>query len=171
MDASDGVVELLASEEGRQQAVEQIVNELTVTYKAIGKNPYSGVTIDFESIGSANRENFTTFLRQLSVQLKNVPDKQLSLYVCVMPVPSGSSVTTNAYDYKAIGALADKVILMAHDYDARSLTAGTTGYTSQPTAPLGRIYPGPAGRGGIGRSIQGGTGFQRPEHRLADRQR
>jgi spore germination protein YaaH len=151
--------------------VEQIVNELTVTYKAIGKNPYSGVTIDFESIGSANRENFTTFLRQLSVQLKNVPDKQLSLYVCVMPVPSGSSVTTNAYDYKAIGALADKVILMAHDYDARSLTAGTTGYTSQPTAPLGRIYPGPAGRGGIGRSIQGGTGFQRPEHRLADRQR
>jgi spore germination protein YaaH len=141
MDASDGVVELLASEEGRQQAVEQIVNELTVTYKAIGKNPYSGVTIDFESIGSANRENFVAFLTTLSKQVKAL-DRPLSIYVCVQPVPSGSSVYWNAYDYQSIGALADKVILMAHDYDPRVLESylSSTYYEHCATVTLGSVY-------------------------------
>ena len=125
----------------------QILNELTVSYKTIGRNPYSGVTIDFEGIGSANRENFVTFLSQLSAQLKDFPDRPLSLYVCVQPVPSDSSVYRNAYDYESIGALADKVILMAHDYDSRNLDnyvdgPGDSGsyYLHCPTAPLSRIY-------------------------------
>lgn len=147
MDASGGAAELLASEDGRRQAVEQIINELTVSYKTIGKNPYSGVTIDFEGIGSGSRENFVIFLRQLSAQLKDFPDRPLSLYVCVQPVPLGGSVYQNAYDYQSIGALADKVILMAHDYDPRNLDdyvngPGDTGnyYQNCPTAPLSRIY-------------------------------
>ena len=145
MDASGGVAELLASEEGRQSAMMQIFNELTVSYKTIGKNPYSGVTIDFEGIGSANRENFVTFLRQLSAQLKEFPDRPLSLYVCVQPVPSDSSVYRNAYDYQSIGALADKVILMAHDYDPRVLENYQSGiyrtyYEHCATVPLSRVY-------------------------------
>lgn len=142
MDASGGVAELLASEEGRQSAIMQIFNELTVSYKTIGKNPYSGVTIDFEGIGSANRENFVTFLRQLSAQLKNYPDRPLSLYVCVQPVPADTNAYLNAYDYKAIGTLADKVILMAHDYDPRNLDNYVDGtyYEHCATVPLGQIY-------------------------------
>lgn len=147
MDASNGVAELLASEKGRQSAITQIINELTVSYKSIGKNPYSGVTIDFEDIGSGNRKDFVTFLRQLSVQLKNYEDRPLSLYVCVQPVPSGSSAYSNAYDYKSIGVLADKVILMAHGYDPKNLNnyvnnPGDAGryYQHCPTVPLSKIY-------------------------------
>ena len=137
MDASGGVAELLASPEGRCQAVEQIVNELTVDYRAIGRNPYNGVTVDFEGIGKDRRADFVSFLTDLSAELKGL---QKSLYVCVMPVPAGNDPEHNAYDYQAIGALADKVILMAHDYDARQLPAGGTAYSTQPTAPLSRIY-------------------------------
>ena len=147
MDASGGVAELLASEEGRQSAITQIINELTVSYKSIGRNPYSGVTIDFEGVGSGSRENFVTFLRQLSAQLKDFPDRPLSLYVCVQPVPSDNSVYWNAYDYQSIGALADKVILMAHDYDPRNLDNYVDGpgdggfyYRHCPTTPLSRVY-------------------------------
>ena len=142
MDASGGVAELLASEKGRQSAIAQIFNELTVSYKSIGRNPYSGVTIDFEGIGSGNRENFVTFLRQLSVQLKDFADRPLSLYVCVQPVPSDSSVYWNAYDYQSIGTLADKVILMAHDYDPRVLENYQSGtyYEHCATVPLSSVY-------------------------------
>lgn len=142
MDASGGVAELLASEEGRQSAIMQILNELTVSYKTIGKNPYSGVTVDFEGIGRTNRENFVTFLRQLSAQLKDLADRPLSLYVCVQPVPSDSNVYWNAYDYQSIGALADKVILMAHDYDPRVLESYQSGtyYEHCATVPLSSVY-------------------------------
>jgi spore germination protein YaaH len=64
-----------------------------------------------------------------------------------MPVPSGGSVNSNAYDYKSIGALVDKVILMAHDYDPRDLSAyvnspGDTPryYQHCPTVPLYRVF-------------------------------
>ena len=142
MDASGGVAELLASEAGRQSAVMQIINELTVSYKTIGKNPYSGVTIDFEGIGRANRENFVTFLRQLSALLQDFSDRPVSLYVCVQPVPADTNAYLNAYDYKAIGDLADKVILMAHDYDPRVLENYQSGtyYEHCATVPLGRVY-------------------------------
>ena len=142
MDASGGVAELLASEEGRQSAVTQVINELTVSYKTIGKNPYRGVTIDFAGIGRANRENFVTFLRQLSAQMKNFSDRHLSLYVCVQPVPADTNAYLNAYDYQSIGNLADKVILMAHDYDPRVLENYQSGtyYEHCATVPLGRVY-------------------------------
>lgn len=147
MDATNGLNGLLASEAGRRAAVSQIVNELTVTYKTIGKNPYSGVTIDFEGVTSANRGTFVQFLQELSAQMTAIPDKTHALYVCVQPVPTPSTVYQNGYDYKAIGTLADKVILMAHDYDPRNLDSyvngpGDTGSYHQhcPTVPLDRIY-------------------------------
>ena len=128
---------MLASADGRTQAVEQIVNEVTVTYKTIGRNPYSGVTIDFEGLRSAQKADFTAFLTELRTKL----DKRQSLYVCVSPV-----LTTGAYydgyDYAAIGALADKVILMAYDYDTQDLSAfvGTEYYKTAATAPVGEVY-------------------------------
>ena len=61
MDTGDGVRDLLASADGRSQAVDQIVNELTVTYKTLGRNPYDGVTIDFEGLRSEQRADFTAF--------------------------------------------------------------------------------------------------------------
>lgn len=141
MDASDGVTELLASDAGRQTAVEQIMGELTTDYKAIGKNPYSGVTVAFKDIGIENRANFLEFLMQLSGMLRDFPDRSFSLYVCVPPVSKDITVDQNAYD-KAIGEIADKVILMAHDYDPRQLGeyAPDTDYQRCATVPLGEVY-------------------------------
>lgn len=125
---------LLSSKQGRAQAVEQIANELTVSYKALGRNPYGGVTIDFEGLGRSSAADFSAFLTELSRQVRDL-DK--TLYVCVPPPSSAGG-----YDLKTIGALADKVILMAHDYDARSLSGyvGSDAHQDQATVPLGRVY-------------------------------
>lgn len=133
MDGED-LAALLASEQGRAQAVEQIANELTVSYKALGRSPYDGVTIDFEGLGRSSAADLSAFLTELSRQVRDL-DK--TLYVCVPPPSSAGG-----YDLKTIGALADKVIVMAHDYDARSLSGyvGSDAHRDQPTAPLGRVY-------------------------------
>ena len=125
---------LLSSKQGRAQAVEQIANELTVSYKALGRNPYGGVTIDFEGLGRSSAADFSAFLTELSRQVRDL-DK--TLYVCVPPPSSAGG-----YDLKTIGALADKVILMAHDYDARSLSGyvGSDAHQDQATVPLGRVF-------------------------------
>ncbi|WP_295578927.1 S-layer homology domain-containing protein [uncultured Oscillibacter sp.] len=144
MEAGGGLRELLASADGRSQAVEQIVNELTVTYQGIGQNPYSGVTIDFEGLRSAQRADFTAFLTELSAAVDKL-DK--SLYVCVSPALTGGAYY-DGYDYRAIGDLADKVILMAYDYEARdaAIYLGTAVASSQgfaeatKNAPAGQVF-------------------------------
>lgn len=134
----ESLKELLASESGRKQAVEQIVNELTVAYNALGKNPYSGVTIDFEGLRSPQKADFTAFLTDLCAALQPL---QKELYVCVSPVlPTGSYY--DGYDYAAIGALADRVILMAYDYGPSDMSGyvGTTYYKTASTAPIAQVY-------------------------------
>ena len=141
MDGED-LTNMLASSEGRAQAVEQIVNEVTVDYQAIGENPYSGVTIDFEGLRSAQREEFTAFLTELDGELERL-DKDL--YVCVSPIlAEGYDNSYSGYDYAAISALADKIILMAYDYDARDMSdfVGTTYYRTAATVPMDQIYLG-----------------------------
>lgn len=142
--SDDSLKAMLASESGRRQAVEQIVNEVTVDYKTIGKNPYSGVTIDFEGLRSAQKRDFTAFLTDLDGELEKL-DK--SLYVCVSPVLSSGyydGAWYDGYDYAAIAELADKIILMAYDYDALSLEGfeGTEYYKTAAPAPIDQVYLG-----------------------------
>ncbi|HZK02649.1 MAG TPA: S-layer homology domain-containing protein, partial [Anaerovoracaceae bacterium] len=99
----------------RKKAVEAIINELTVDYKTIGYNPYSGVSIDFEGMkGNSLRVGFNDFLTDLSKALKPLGK---TIYVAVHPATSDGAYY-DAYDYRTIGHVADKVILMAHDYNA-----------------------------------------------------
>ncbi len=144
MDTGSGLKELLASADGRSQAIAQIVNEVTVTYQAIGRNPYSGVTIDFEGLRSGQKADFTTFIQALAKELDKLGK---SLYVCVSPALAGGSYY-DGYDYRAIGDAADKVILMAYDYESRdaSLYVGScirdnqTFAQSTQNAPLGQVF-------------------------------
>ena len=138
MDTSGGVSTLLASESGRAQAVEQILSELTVVYEAYGDNPYSGVTIDFECLRASDKQNFDAFLTELSVK---VHDLDKTLYVCVSPVLSTGGYY-DGYNYSRIAAVADKVILMAYDYEPKSLAGyeGTEYYKTAAQAPLDQIY-------------------------------
>lgn len=141
----DSVKGLLASEDGRSQAVDQIIHELTVSYRAIGRNPYSGVTVDFEGLRNAQKQEFTAFLTELKQEL-DVINK--ALYVCVSPVLSTGYYDASyydGYDYAAIGELADKVILMAYDYETRDMSrfVGTDHYyKTAATTPIKEVYLG-----------------------------
>ena len=141
MDGED-LKSLLASDTGRAQAVAQIVDEVTVDYRRLGENPYSGVTIDFEGLRSGQREDFSAFLTELDGALEDL-DKDL--YVCVSPIlAEGYDASYSGYDYAAIGDLADKLILMAYDYDAREMGdfVGTTYHRTAATAPVDQVYLG-----------------------------
>ena len=138
MNTGAGLNELLSSESGRAQAVSEIVNELTVSYRALGRNPYTGVTIDFEGLYRAQKANFTAFL---TVLRKELTAAGKSLNVCVSPVLT-TGTYYDGYDYRAIGQLADKVILMAYDYQAQDLSGylGTEYYKTAAVAPLDQIF-------------------------------
>lgn len=124
----------------RSQAVKVVIDELTIDYKTIGHNPYSGVTIDFEGMkGESLKEGFNAFLTELSSALKQM-DK--TLYVAVHPA-TADGVYYDAYDYRAIGQLADKVILMAHDYHVSTMPENllnSTYYNNTPVTPFEEVY-------------------------------
>lgn len=138
MDVSGGLRDLMASASGRSQAVAEIVNELTISYSALGENPYAGVTIDFEGLRAAQKANFNAFLTDLAAQVHAL---KKTLYVTVQPVMT-TGTYYDGYDYRTIGNLADRVILMAHDYDPTSLSGyiGSTYYKTAAPAPISQVY-------------------------------
>ncbi|MEG1578499.1 MAG: S-layer homology domain-containing protein [Oscillospiraceae bacterium] len=95
---------------------------------------FAGITIDFEGLKSADtyKANFTAFMGELRAALP--PDK--TLYVCVQPAD-----WYFGFDFKALGEICDKVILMAHDYNHvfNDSYIGTT-KTDNPDSPLTKIY-------------------------------
>lgn len=137
--AGSGLTAMLADASARNLAVSAIVAEATRVYPQLGTSPYTGVTIDFEGLaGAANKANFTAFLTTLSQQLRA---RGLALHVAVMPATADGAYY-NGYDYRAIGNLADKVILMAHDYQPASLAGfvGTTYYKNAALTPFQSVY-------------------------------
>lgn len=136
--ASGEAAALLTSAENREAAVNAIIAELTRNYPAVGRSPYSGVTIDFEGLyGEAQREGLTQFLTLLRQKLDSLGK---GLYTAVQPVAENGYF--DGYDYRAIGELADRVILMAHDYNATDLSGfvGTEYYRTTAQTPLSAVY-------------------------------
>ena len=136
---SDDAETILSSAENRTAAVNAIIEELTVDYKQLGYNPYSGVTIDFENLrGSEMRQNFTAFLTELNEELDSIGK---SLYVAVQP-PMRSGAYFDGYDFKAIGEVCDKIIVMAYDYYAKTITSDVmeSGFTTTPVTPFDEVY-------------------------------
>ena len=95
---------------------------------------YAGIVIDFEGLRTdLLKADFVTFLTELRAALP--ADK--SLYVCVPP-----DDWYKGYDYRAIGEVCDKVILMAHDYQWTSVPEGYVGARApdSPVTPFPDIY-------------------------------
>lgn len=138
MDTASGLTDLLSRPEGRAQAVEAIMAEVGRPYDGLDANPYQGVTIDFEGLRAPQRESFTQFLTALDAALEA---RNLTLYVAVMPA-TADGVYYDGYDCRAIGELADKVILMAHDYHAKDLSGFLRSAYYQNTAltPISSVY-------------------------------
>ena len=96
---------------------------------------YAGLTIDFEGLKDRNslKENYVVFLQELRAALPE--DK--SLYVCVQPGPYN-----DGYDFRALGEICDKVILMAHDYrpPVSDLHVGSVPSEAFALTPFSKIY-------------------------------
>jgi len=115
------------------------LKNFTVTYKQLGYNPYSGVTIDFENLrGTELKNNFVLFLKELKEELNSL---NKTLYVTVQPNMK-SSTYFDGYDFKEIGQVADKIILMAYDYQAKEIPQSVmeSGFTTTPVTPFDEVY-------------------------------
>lgn len=128
---------IIASEENRKATVDAIVSGLLSFKPGV---VFDGILIDFEGLrGSENAERFNAFLRQL----KASADKHgLEILTAVHPARMNNQAYFDGYDFKTIGNLSSKVILMAHDYYPRRLTAFEmqSGLTITPLAPFNEIY-------------------------------
>lgn len=121
---SSNVLATIISEEYRAAAVDALV---------AAAEGYTGLTIDFEGLVSADyREDFTAFMTLLRDKLSN----RKTLYAAVPP-----DTWYHGYDYRALGELCDKIILMAHDYQWQSVPVDAVGTenTYTPLTPLPRV--------------------------------
>lgn len=111
VDGNNSLTNLIENADSISTAVNNIEKEAAL---------YSGVNIDFEGLGLSQRgeelqrvkNNFNNFVMQLSERLK-IQDKTLTL---TLHAPNSSY---KGYDYKTLGQLADKIIIMAHDYGVK----------------------------------------------------
>ena len=119
------VAALTATPEARAQAVSALVS---------AADGYAGLTIDFEGLkGDVLKADYVTFMTELRAALP--ADK--TLYVCVQP-----DTWYTGYDYRGLGQVCDKVILMAHDYQWTSVPASYVGTanTDSPVTPFDQVY-------------------------------
>lgn len=131
---------VVAKPEVRKEVIKTIAEQINATVAEGVSAAFDGVVIDFENMrGESLKKSFNEFLAELKEELmKN--NKQL--YVAVHPARKPGQAYYDGYDYKTIGSIADKVILMAHDYYAKQLTDAEMemGYTTTPLTPIDEIY-------------------------------
>lgn len=112
--------------------VEANAQAQAIALLAEAARPYAGLTIDIEGLRTEQREDFTAFMAALRATL---PQEQ-TLYVCVQP-----DTWYGGFDYRALGEVCDKVILMAHDYQWSSIPdyyLGTAN-TYCPVTPIDKV--------------------------------
>jgi hypothetical protein len=71
---------------------------------------YQGIAIDYRRLASEKREHFTAFINALAAKLHNA-NRTLTVVV-PFPVQTANGFDSGAYDWRAIGAIADSVQLM-----------------------------------------------------------
>lgn len=121
MKGSDGAM-LLPYEDKRAQILQAVVNSMQTDISQGEGIYYDGVVIDFEGLQDTDLNKtpilydgkqigtyFTQFLTDLKQQLEPLGKK---LYVAVNP-----TLYYDGYHYREILDIADRVILMAHDYE------------------------------------------------------
>ncbi len=97
---------VLADPVVRAKLVQNIYNEM----KSKG---YSGVEIDFEALPQSSRDNYSSFLRELKAK---IAPEGYKLAVAVPPKAEDNPLSYDgAYDYKSIGQICDRVLIMTYD--------------------------------------------------------
>lgn len=120
-------------------ATKQVINDIVRLCKGISKDGetrgFDGITIDFENFVSKElQSSYNQFLMQLDQELTKINKK---LNVAVQP-----GTYFKGYDYKTIGKVADRVIVMAHDYAPKKLSPMEieVGRTYTPQTPIDHVY-------------------------------
>lgn len=111
VDGNNSLTNLMENAVSVSNAVYNIAEEASL---------YSGANIDFEGLGLSQRgqelekvkANFNNFVKLLSEKLKN-QGRSLTL---TLHAPNSSY---KGYDYKTLSQLADKIIIMAHNYGGK----------------------------------------------------
>ncbi len=136
-----GMVELLLADANAQsEVIGQVVQMLNSTQLEKDSISFDGIVVDFENLrGETQSKLYNEFLSKLKAELVKYNKK---LYVAVHPKRGNGQAYYDGYDYKSIGEIADKIILMAHDYNAISLTESemAAGYNDTPLTPISEIY-------------------------------
>lgn len=130
---------IIQSPQVRRQVIDSIslaVEETTIMGETAS---FDGAIIDFEYLTSPSKQVFNTFLTEMKEALARTGKK---LYVAVHPLWKPGQSCYDGYDFRTIGGLADKVILMAHDYYAGELSENDmqNGFTVTPLTPFEYIY-------------------------------
>ena len=103
-----------------------------------GKDIYAdGIVLDFETLkGAESCANYTSFVKNIRSLVGNK-----LIYVAVHPERYNHEYY-DGYDFRTLGQLADKIILMAHDYNPKALTEQdmAAGIVMTPVAPLDWVY-------------------------------
>ena len=131
---------IVTNAEVRKQVIDSIGAQLNVISSENTNISFDGVVIDFENMkGEGLKQSFNGFLRELKQELNK---NNKLLYVAVHPARRPGQAYFDSYDFKTIGEISDKVILMAHDYYAKQLTDAEMqrGYTTTPLTPIDEIY-------------------------------
>jgi spore germination protein YaaH len=136
-----GMVEYLLSDTDAQtEVILQIVNALNSTGIENNIISFDGIVVDFENLRSDKlKKQYNEFLLKLKEELVKNGKK---LYVAVHPKRGNGHTYYDGYDYRVIGEIADRIILMAHDYNAISLKDSemTIGYNDTPLTPINEVY-------------------------------
>ncbi|HEY8500831.1 MAG TPA: S-layer homology domain-containing protein [Clostridia bacterium] len=131
---------ILTDPQLRVKVADLIVATVNNTAAYSIKTGFDGVVIDFECLkGELAKQSLNEFLRDLKADL----DKNNKLlYVAVHPARKPGQAYYDGYDYRTIADIADRVILMAHDYYAKELNdyEMQIGYTDTPLTPIDEIY-------------------------------
>ena len=131
---------IISNVEVRNQVIKSIVEQINATTVGDITVSFDGVVIDFEDMkGEFLRQSYNLFLSELKHELEKT---NKLLFVSVHPARRTGQSYYDGYDFKKIGGIADKVILMTHDYYAKKLTDAEmqNGYTTTPLSPIDEIY-------------------------------
>lgn len=132
---------LLGNDSAKQKLIQDIVGLSSNLSNGTVSTQFDGVIIDFEGLKNAgtDKQSFVSFLNDLKTQLALNNKK---LLVAVNPPMEAGKPYFDGYDFAGIGKAADYVILMAHDYEPKSISnaemAAFKGET--PLAPIKDVY-------------------------------
>lgn len=136
-----GLIEyLLTDAETWPEVINQIIRALNNSKVGNDVINFDGIVLDFENLrGEKLKQLYNEFLSELSKELVLNGKK---LYVAVHPQRASGQAYYDGYDYRTIGEIADRVILMAHDYNAVSLTETemAAGYNDTPLTSINEVY-------------------------------